>query len=80
MAGLFDILNDLLQTGITPSSAYEARLMLDDLLQEFEQQAEEYEERQFQADLDNTSNAIEAIPVNTETFFTDLSECLGLPL
>jgi hypothetical protein len=43
MVGFFDILNDLLQAGITACTAYEARIKIDSLFRDFEQEHEEVE-------------------------------------
>ena len=65
------IINDLLQTGITPCTAHHAHLLLDDLFEAFEYEAEELEAL---AEDNHTSNAL-------NHFFPDLQEQLdGLTL
>jgi len=77
--GFFTILNELLAAGITPCSAYEAHIRLDDLFKAFEEEAEENEEL-LNTELNAMPSDLVDFPINTETFFQDLTDHLGIPI
>ena len=55
--GFFAIINDLLQAGVTPCIAHEARLFLDDLFKSFEDELEAKEQEALVED-DDTPNTL----------------------
>ena len=77
--GFFTILNELLEAGITPCSAYEAHIRLDDLFKAFEDEAEANEEL-LNAELNAMSSDLDDMPIHAETFFQDLTDYLGIPI
>jgi hypothetical protein len=56
--GFVTILNALLGAGVTPCNAHQARLLLDDLLRDFEQQAEVFEATMEDDDTPNALNQL----------------------
>lgn len=69
MVGFYNIFNELLQTEITPCDAHHAYVQLDDLLKDFELQAEENEDKAVDYN-DDTPNAL-------SHFFPNMQEALG---
>ena len=77
--GFFTILNELLEAGMSSCNVYEAHIRLDDLFKAFEVEAEANEEL-LNAELNAISSDLEDMPINTETFFQDLTDHLGIPI
>jgi len=79
MVGFLDIVNNLLESGVTSLNLYDAHIKIDDLFKAFEEQ-EEAEEDRLRAELNNMPSDLEDMPINVDTFFNDLADHIGMPL